>query len=123
MPGLQINQLGRHGEEVAGRVQLILGQILHIFEILRRDLGHEDILDVHLRLFDQVQKQIEGSVEILYVYPIPVHLRHQKLADDAEDQVVGPGDGVIQYAQPQQGQQNVPPVLAEEGPGLVGHVL
>ena len=33
----------------------------------------------------------------------------------------GPGDGVIQYPQPQQGQEDVPAVLVEEGPDPVGH--
>ena len=73
VPGLQIHQLGRHREEVAGRVQLVLGELLHIGKVFRGDLGHEDILDVHLRLLDQVEQEIEGSVEILDVYPISVH--------------------------------------------------
>ena len=63
--GLDVNQRGRHHQEVAGDVEIQLLQQVNRIEILLRDEHDRDVVDVQLVLPDQVQEQIERAVEVV----------------------------------------------------------
>ena len=62
--GFDQKQLRRNRQEGTCAVHIQIAEIVHIRQILRRDFGNEDILDIDLRFVDQVQQQVERSFEL-----------------------------------------------------------
>ena len=59
---LDMNQHGGHVDEVCRDVHIQFSNLLHIHEILRRNLCNRDVVNVDVLLADQVQQQIEWSL-------------------------------------------------------------
>ena len=60
-----MDQRRRQDEIVAGDVEVHLLHQLDRFEVLRRDRGNRDVVDVELVLADQMQQEIERALELL----------------------------------------------------------
>ena len=63
-PRLDVNERGRHDEELAGHVEVQFLHQVEVVEILLRDQRDRNVVDIHLVLLDQVQQQIERPLEI-----------------------------------------------------------
>src|SRR6185503_15743680 len=61
---LDVNQRRRHDDVFAGGVEIELLHQRDGLEVLRRDQGNRDVVDVQLVLLDQVEQQIERSLEV-----------------------------------------------------------
>src|SRR5262245_10586502 len=62
---LDVNQRRRHHQKFTGNIKIELLHQVQILEVLRRDERDWYVVDVHLMLFDQVDQQIERSLERL----------------------------------------------------------
>ena len=56
-----MNQHCRHVDKFGGDVYIQLAELLDIREILGRDLGDRDVVDVDVLLADQIQQQVERT--------------------------------------------------------------
>ena len=72
-PGLDIHQLGRHGDELAGHLQVQLPPLVHPGQILVQNQGDLNVLDLHLVLAQQMEDQVQGAVEVLHILPVLDH--------------------------------------------------
>src|SRR5262249_47906940 len=64
-PRLDVNQRRSHHEELARHVEVQLLHQIDVGEVLLGDEGDRNVVDVDLVLLDEVQQQIERSLEIL----------------------------------------------------------
>ena len=74
-PGLDVDQRGRHHQELAGDRQV---QRLHradVVEVLLGDQRDRDVVDVDLVLLDQMQQEVQRTLELIQSDAIGV-LRH-----------------------------------------------
>ena len=55
----------RHHQELARDVEVQLLHQVDVLEILLRDRGDRDVVDVDLVLLDEVQQQVERALELL----------------------------------------------------------
>jgi hypothetical protein len=62
---LDVDEGGRHDDELAGDVEVQLLHHLESLEILLRDERDRDVVDADLVLLDEVQQQIERALERL----------------------------------------------------------
>jgi hypothetical protein len=69
-----MDQRRRHHQEVAGDVEVQLLHHVEIVEVLPRDQRNRDVVDIHLVLADQMDEQIERSLEGLQPDPDDVEL-------------------------------------------------
>ena len=60
---LQVNQIRRHDDELAGDLDVQFLERLEIFEVLPRDALERDIVDVDLVALDQIKQEIERTFE------------------------------------------------------------
>ena len=65
--GLDIDQLGRHGDELAGYLQVQLPPLVHPGQILVQNEGDLNVLDLHLVFAQQVKDQVQGADKVLHV--------------------------------------------------------
>ena len=63
-PGLEVDQVGGHGDELAGDFQVHLPPLLQPGHILVADQGHGDVLDLHLILAEKEENQVQGTLEV-----------------------------------------------------------
>ena len=63
-PGLEVDQVGGHGDELAGDLQVHLPPLLQPGHILVADQGHGDVLDLHLILAEKEEDQVQGTLEV-----------------------------------------------------------
>jgi hypothetical protein len=61
--GLDVDKRRRHVNELRGHIYVELFELMKIVEVLRRDLGDLDIVNVHFLLFDEVEQEIERTLE------------------------------------------------------------
>jgi len=66
-PRLDVDQRGRHVDELGTKLNVHLHGPLHVFEILLGDGGNRDVVDVDLLLADQVEQQIERTIILFQV--------------------------------------------------------
>ncbi len=64
-PRLDVDQRGRHDQELTRHIQIHLLHQIDVLEVLVRDEGDRNVVDVHLMLLDEVQQQVERSFEVL----------------------------------------------------------
>src|SRR5215471_1028501 len=64
-PRLDVNQRRRHDEKLAGDVEIQLLHQLNRVEILLRDERDGNVMDFHRVLLDEMEEQIERSLEVL----------------------------------------------------------
>jgi hypothetical protein len=64
-PGFDLEQRRRHDEKLTGHAQIQLLHGLDIDQILLRDHGDGNVVDIDLVLLDQVNEQIERPLEVL----------------------------------------------------------
>ena len=57
-----MNERRRHVNELAAQLHVESDSPLHVLQILRGDGSDGDIVDVDLLLADQIQQQIQGSL-------------------------------------------------------------
>ena len=62
---LDLQERGRHDQKVRRVVHVQVGGVADGGDVLVGDLTDENVFDVHLRLGNQVQEQVEGAVKIL----------------------------------------------------------
>src|SRR6185295_16058963 len=62
---LDVDQRGRHHQELSRDVEVQLLHQVDVLEVLRRDEGDRDVVDVDLVLLDEVQQQVERSLEVV----------------------------------------------------------
>jgi chromosome condensin MukBEF ATPase and DNA-binding subunit MukB len=60
-----VDQGRRHVDELRAQIDIHLARLLHVSEVLRRDGGDGDVLDVDLLLADQVQQQVQRPLILL----------------------------------------------------------
>ena len=60
--GLDQDQRRGHVDEIGGDIDIELFELVQIFQILARDLGDGNIVNVHLLLADQIQQQVERAI-------------------------------------------------------------
>ena len=61
--GLQLDQGGGDEEELGGQVQVHLLEPVEVHQVGVDDVGEPDLVEVDLVLEDQVQEQVEGTLE------------------------------------------------------------
>ena len=59
---LDVDEQRRHVNELRGHVHVQVLQVLHVAQILRRNLGDGNVINVDVLLADKVQQEIEGTV-------------------------------------------------------------
>ena len=64
---LDVDQGGGHVDELGAQLDVQLESALHVLEILLRDGGNGDVVDVDLLLADQVEQQVERPIVLLQV--------------------------------------------------------
>ena len=72
-PRFDKNQLGGHGDELAGYLQIHLLAFLHPDQILIQDQRDLNVPDLHLIFAQQVQDQIQGAYKVLPVLFFALH--------------------------------------------------
>ena len=65
--GFHIDERCRDGYERRGLIHVKLVNFGKVAQKLRGDLGNEYLPDIDLRLFDKIEQQVQGAVELLYV--------------------------------------------------------
>jgi hypothetical protein len=80
-PRLDLHQRGGHDEELARRVDVDAARPVHldathVLEILVRDRSDGDVVQVHLVLADEVQQQVEGTLELVQPHGVWIACRH-----------------------------------------------
>ena len=62
-PALNIHQVGRHGDEFRGQIDVEKFEGLEVIEILGCDPFQRYVVNVHLVFPDEVKKQVQGALE------------------------------------------------------------
>ena len=63
--GLDVDQGGRHVDELGAQIDVHFARLFHEFQILGSDGSDGDVFDVDLLLADQVQQQVQRSLILL----------------------------------------------------------
>ena len=66
-PGLEIHQMGCHGDKLAGHFQIQLLPLFQPAEILVADQGDGDVLDLHFVFAQQKQNKIQRAFKVLHL--------------------------------------------------------
>src|SRR5213080_1493899 len=61
---LELDQLGRHHQEITGHGEVQFLHQLQVTKILVRDAGDRDVVDIDLLLANQVEEKIERSFKV-----------------------------------------------------------
>ena len=64
---LDVDERGRHVDELRAQFDIHLRGLLHVFQILLRDPSDGDVVNVDLLLPDQVQQQVQRAIVLLEV--------------------------------------------------------
>ena len=72
-PGLDVHQVGGHGYELAGYLQVKLAALIHPLHILVQDEGDLDILDLQLVLAQQVEDQVQWTHKVPHAFLLRLH--------------------------------------------------
>lgn len=62
-PALYIQKRRRHDQKLAGHIHVLLSHPVNVGEILVRDVGDGDVIDVDLIYLDEMQKKIQRAVK------------------------------------------------------------
>ena len=73
-PGLDIDQVGGHGDKLAGHLQIQFLPLGHPLEVLVQDQSDLDVLDLHFVFIQQMEDQIQRTHKILQI--LGFHLDH-----------------------------------------------
>ena len=73
-PGLDEHELGGHGDELAGHLQVHPLAQLQVAEVLVQDQRDGDILYLDLIFAQQEQYEVQRSLEVLQLPPVMHHL-------------------------------------------------
>src|ERR1700727_1496500 len=58
---LDVNQHGRHVNEIGGDVHIQLANLFDVCQILRSNLGDGNVVDIDVLLADEVEQQVERT--------------------------------------------------------------
>ena len=72
-PGLDIQQLGGHGDKLAGHLQVQLLALVHPGQVLVQNQGDLDVLDLHFIFAQQMENQVQRTCEVLQVLGPGLH--------------------------------------------------
>src|SRR5690606_22125259 len=61
--GLDLDEQGRHEQVFAGQLKVVAPDLLHIRQVLTRDVRHRDVQHVEVLLTDQVKQEVERAFE------------------------------------------------------------
>jgi hypothetical protein len=56
-----VDEGGGHVDEFGGDVDVLDFELMEVVEVLRRDFGDLDVVDVHFLLFDEVEQEVERT--------------------------------------------------------------
>jgi hypothetical protein len=59
--GFDVDEGGGHVDEFGGDVDVLDFELMEIVEVLRSDFGDLNVVNVHLLLLDEIEKQVEGT--------------------------------------------------------------
>ena len=66
-PGLDIHQMGGHGNKLTGYLQIQLLALVHPGQVLVQDQGDLDVLDLHFVFAQQVQNKVQRPHKVLQI--------------------------------------------------------
>jgi hypothetical protein len=60
---LDLDEHGRHEQVFGGQLQVAAADLVHVAQVLARDIHHGDVEDVEVLLADQVEQQVQRPLE------------------------------------------------------------